>query len=75
MNISSTAQIYQTSITGEVVEVFQQENKFVTTMLIKPFTLKFENIKEACLGDEATIEISFSINAINFNHTLGGTHE
>lgn len=66
MTISSTSQTQQISITGEVVEVFQQENKPVTTLLIRPFTLKLDDINDAHLGDEVAIEISLAINTINF---------
>jgi hypothetical protein len=66
MTISSTVPTQKTSITAEVVGVFQKEEKPVTTLLIRPFTIEVDEINDAHLGDEATIEISFSINSINF---------
>ncbi|MDP1677202.1 MAG: hypothetical protein Q8L88_10100 [Bacteroidota bacterium] len=66
MSISPTTPIQNASITAEVVGVFQKEEKPVTTLLIKPFTIEVDEINDAHLGDEATIEITFLFNSINF---------
>ncbi len=66
MTISTTVPIQTTSITAEVVGVFQKEDTPVTSLLIRPFMVGVNNISDAHLGDEATLEISLTINSINF---------
>ncbi len=54
------------SIATEVVGVFQREGKPVTTLIVRPFTIEVDEIADAHLGDEAALEISFSIHSIRF---------
>jgi hypothetical protein len=68
--ITSTEPIHKTSITAEVVGVFQKEEKPVTTLLVRPFTIEVNELNETHLGDEATLEISFSINSMNVQPIL-----
>jgi len=65
MTISLSDHIHKTTLSAEVVGVFQKEENPVTTLLIKPFTIEVDEINDGHLGDEASIEISFSINSIN----------
>ncbi|MCK9408367.1 MAG: hypothetical protein WCX28_11020 [Bacteriovoracaceae bacterium] len=65
MTISLSNPGQKTILTAEVVGVFQKEEQPVTTLLIRPFTIEVEEINDAHLGDEASIELTFSINAIN----------
>ncbi|MFA5831906.1 MAG: hypothetical protein WDA22_00385 [Bacteroidota bacterium] len=65
MTIQLSDLTHKTTLKAEVVGVFQKEENPVTTLLIRPFTIEVEEMNDAHLGDEAAIEISFLINAIN----------
>jgi hypothetical protein len=71
MTIIPTISNPKISVTAEVVGVYQKDEKPVTTFLIRPFTIETDDINEARLGDEAAIEISISINSINFQPMFG----
>ncbi len=59
------------SVTAEVVGIFKKDEKPVATFLVRPFTIEVDDVNEARLGDEAAIEISISINSINFQPMFG----
>ncbi len=65
-----TQQIEELSLTGEVVEIVNHESKPVTTVYLKPFTIKLDDVTDVRLGDGVVIDVSIMIHSINFQSTI-----
>jgi hypothetical protein len=64
-----TQQTEQLSLTGEVVEIVDHDKPH-TTLYIKPFTIKLDDVADVRLGETANVEVSIIIHSINFQSTI-----